>query len=186
MKRILALLTIIPLLTGCSRADNTLDMAMEFRRMIASSPEATFHTEVTADYGDKSYTFGMDCNINKDSSVQFSVTSPESIQGISGSITDTSGKLTFDDKVLLFEPIADGILSPISAPWFFIQGLQSGYIDACAASDNGYTIEIQDNYREKTIHISVCMNEKNVPVYAEIIWDGMRIMSIDIENFTFL
>ena len=186
MKRVLAILMVIPILAGCKYAGTSMASAMAFRNKISSNRECSFQTEITADYGDKSYSFSMECKVGQDNTVAFTVTAPDSIQGITGAISDTDGRLTFDDNVLLFEPIAEGILSPVSAPWFLLQGVQSGYIEACSNTNNGYIIHIQDNYIDKHVNYSVWMNQQNIPVQAEIIWEGMRIMSMKIEGFAFL
>lgn len=186
MKRVLAILMVIPILTGCKHAGASMEQAMEFRNRISSNRECAFETEITADYGDKTYSFTMECKAGQDNTVAFTVTAPDSIEGITGIISDAAGKLTFEENVLLFEPIAEGILSPVSAPWFLLQGLQGGYIEACADTDSGYIIHIQDSNMDKPVDYSVWMNPQNVPVQAEIIWDGMRIMSMKIEGFAFL
>ena len=136
--------------------------------------------------GDKFYTFNMDCKTETDGTVRFQVLAPETISGVSGVVSDNTGKITFDDKVLLFEPIADGILTPVSAPWFFIRGLKSGYIDSCMDTENGYCVQFQDNHSEMTIIVSVNVDKQNIPTQAQIIWDGMQIVSMRIEGFTIL
>jgi hypothetical protein len=79
----------------------------------------------------------MDCEADSQGSVSFRVVSPESISGITGSVDRDQGKLTFDDKALAFDLLADGQLSPVSAPWVMIHTLRGGYLSSCAESGDG-------------------------------------------------
>ena len=62
MKRIAAVMCVVLLLTGCSGADMELDRAMALREKLLAAAGCSFGAVVTADYGNLSYTFSMQCS----------------------------------------------------------------------------------------------------------------------------
>ncbi len=186
MKRMLAITIILLLCCGCSRVDSQMNRALALRERILNSEGCTFTTNITSDYGDRIYTFSMDCRADASGAVDFTVTAPETISGICGVLTEGEGKLTFDDQALFFEMLADGQVSPVSAPWLFMNTLIGGYIKACGREDRGLLIQIDDSYKEKALQLNIRTDQNDLPVSAEIFWQGMRIVSMDVENFTFV
>jgi hypothetical protein len=157
---------------------------MVMRQKLQSSG-CHFRCTVTADYGDVIHVFCMDCEADSQGSVSFRVVSPESISGITGSVDRDQGKLTFDDKALAFDLLADGQLSPVSAPWVMIHTLRGGYLSSCAESGDGMLLCIDDSYREDPLRLDIHMNHDGIPMSAEILWQGRRILSIEVESFEF-
>lgn len=186
MKRIIALVIILATLNGCSFPDSGLDAAMKLREQALRASNCSFQTTVTADYSEKLYTFGMLCTFDGKGDMTFEVIQPETISGIKGSVSNEGGKLTFDDKALLFEPLIDGLISPVSAPWVFYRTLLGGYINGCSESENGYYIQFDDSYKDDSLQLNLWTDRDVVPCDLEIIWQGRRILSMKIENFTFL
>lgn len=182
MKKILAVLILVCLFCGCSQGHSNMEKALSFRESLTASNGCTFCVDITADYVDVSYTFTLDCRVDSDGKLTFEVVSPDSIQGISGSISATEGKLTFDDKVLLFSMLADGEITPVSAPWFFINALTKGYIKGCSVSDDGMLLYINDSYSENAMEVNVLIQD-NVPTNVEIVWDNRRVIGMAVENF---
>lgn len=185
MKRIIPLLLVLVLLTGCSGQGAELDRAMALRaKMLAQS--VTFDAVITADYGDKLYTFRAACEADAKGAVRFTVVEPETIAGITGQISDAGGKLTFDEAVLSFPLLADDQLSPVAAPWVLIRTLRSGYLTSCAAEGGSLRLAVDDSYEEDALHLDIWLNENDLPSRCEILWQGRRILSVSVENFTFV
>ena len=88
--------------------------------------------------------------------------------------------------LLAFPLMADGLVTPVSAPWLFIKTLRSGYITACGKDGDNIKIEIDDSYEENALRLEIIANSDNVPVFAEIIWKGQRVLSINVKNFVLL
>lgn len=185
MKRILLVVAVVLLLCGCKLENTAYERMMEFRNRLQSSAGCTFITDITADYGENVYTFTLDCKSDNYGNVRFVVESPESIAGISGEISQNGGKLTFDDKALAFELLADGCASPVSAPWFIMRALLGGYISSCASNKDGLTIQIDDSYGENPLKLEMWTDQQLNPNRADILWQGRRIMSVEIEDFLF-
>ena len=142
--------------------------------------------EITADFGDKTYSFRVGCTADADGEISFVVIAPESIAGITGSIKADTGYLHFDDTVLAFPLLADGEISPISAPWLLIKTLRSGYIAAAGMDGDALMITLNDSYEADALQLDVWLNQEDIPIGGEFLWQGRRIISIDIEEFMFV
>lgn len=183
MKRIVtAVLAVLLLLSGCGFDNPGLDRAMKLRASLLSSG-CSFDTEITADYGDKIYTFSLRCQGDSSGYLTFEVTAPESIAGITGRISNEGGYLTFDDAALAFELLADGQVSPVSAPWILLRTLRGGYVTACSEEGEGLRLSVDDSYEEDALHLDIWLDAGDLPTRAEILWDGRRIITIAVENF---
>ena len=187
MRKLVVLLLsfLLGLLPGCGGGQDATAQAMDLRARLLSSNGYTFDTEVTADFGDKVYTFAMNCRADNAGNVTFTVILPETIAGISGVIDSNGGKITFDDVALAFGLLADGRLTPVSAPWVLVHTLHYGYITACAQTDSGVMISINDSYEDEALNLSVYLGRDGLPAEAEIFWNGRRVLSLTVKNFTF-
>lgn len=185
MKRFLPLLLVL-FLTGCSGTNSQMDRALFLRSSLEKGSGCSFSCTVTADYGDKLYSFGMDCVVDSQGSLSFTVTAPETIAGITGSVSEDGGKLTFDDVALAFELMADNLLSPVSAPWLLVHTLRSGYLTSCGLENGVLRLSIDDSYEDDAAHLDIWLDESDLPARGEIFWDGRRILSVEVNNFAFL
>ena len=185
MKRIVGLLLVMVLLAGCAGHSNQMDRALALRSKLQQK-EASFHTVLTADYGDRCYTFSMACQADVLGNMKFTVLEPESIAGISGVVSKGNGKLTFDDKVLSFDVLADDLISPVTGPWVLLETLKGGYLTSCAADGTTLRLTIDDSYQENALHLDIWLNEEDLPQRSEVFWQGRRLLSMEVKNFTFL
>ena len=182
MKRIMAVLLAVLMLAGCGLDNAELDRAMKLRAELLAS-WCSFDAEVTADYGDKIYSFTLACQGDSSGNLVFEVTAPESIAGMTGKISDDGGFLTFDGAALAFELLADGQVSPVSAPWILLRTLRGGYVTACGAEGEGLRLSVDDSYEEDALHLDIWLDSGDLPARAEILWDGRRILAVSVENF---
>lgn len=162
-----------------------MDRALSLRDAVTNGKGCTFSVVITADYQDVYFTFKLDCQANEVGDITFSVKEPESICGITGNISAEGGKLTFDDQMLVFPEMIDGQITPLVAPWLFLKTLRGGYITGCAQNDIGLLMQIKDTYFEDALQINIQTNA-DVPVFAELIWEDRRIMTLDVEAFRIL
>ena len=185
MKRILSIVVCLLLLTGCSREDIGMQRAMNLRNALLQRA-VTFDAAITADYGSYRCSFVLACKADSKGLVEFTVKEPEAIAGITGTISPTGGKLTFDGLSLGFELLADGEVSPVSAPWILIKTLRSGYLTSSGSDGQLLRISIDDSYKEDALHLDIWLTNEDVPVRGEIYWQGRRILSVAVSNFTFV
>ena len=183
MKRCLFLLLITGMLLGCNKADDGISAAITLRNKLLQCTECTFETVITADYGEKIQTFSTKNKVDNTGKLEFEVVKPEEIEGITGEIAEGTGKLTFDDKVLLFELLADEQITPVCAPWIFISTLRGGYIRSCEVLEDGYRIQMDDSYEEDALQMDIWINEDYIPIRGEILFRGRRILTLDVETF---
>lgn len=184
MKRLMGLVLVLLLLCGCTSTDG-MDRALAARSKFQSN-SCRFRATVAADYGDMIHTFVLDCEADTNGDMAFSVAAPDTISGITGRLTGESGFLTFDNEILAFDLLADGQLSPVSAPWVLVHTLRSGYLRSCAEAENGWHLTINDSYAEGALQVDIWLDSGNVPTGAEILWQGRRILTVRVESFEFL
>lgn len=185
MKRIVAVLCLLVILTGCTGPDNAMDRAMALRAKILAQA-IQFEADITADYGDKTYTFSAQCSVDSGGNLTFTVTRPETISGITGSVSASGGKLTFDGKALSFPLLADNQITPVSAPWVLVKTLRSGYLTSCGYDGDNIRMAIDDSYNDDALHLDIWLDEEDLPIRGEILWQGRRILSMEVKNFRFV
>lgn len=183
MKRIPALLLVLLLLSGCANARNQIDRALELRTRLLQGEGCSFTAGITADYGDQLHTFTLECRGDRQGNLAFTVVEPETISGITGIIGSEGGKLTFDDTALDFPLLADGQVTPISAPWLLLKTLRGGYLTGAGNEGELLRLAVDDSYEEDALHLDIWLDAENKPVQADVLYDGRRILSLTIGNF---
>lgn len=174
------------LLPGCSKTDNTLEQINQLRNSVLSANRCSFSSEITADYGDEIYSFTVNCSADSDGNMTFEVIEPTEIKGITGRFGDNYSDITFDGHVLAFPRLSDGLVTPVSAPWIFMKALRSGYIFGCANDEGQSQYLINDTYEDDPLELSLWLNESDLPVAAEISWQGRRMLTLEIKDFIIL
>jgi hypothetical protein len=186
VKRLLLLLLIGVVLSGCASDASGMNDVITLRNSLQNGKGCSLDVSVTTDYGDSLSTFALSCSFDKQQNVDITVIHPETISGIKCRISGDKGKLTFDEKVLAFEMIADGQLTPISAPWLVMKALNSAYINAIAKEKEGMLVRLDDSVNGILYSVDLWLDGNNMPRLAEIVFDGKRIVSMSITNFKIL
>lgn len=171
------------LLTGCSGAQQEIQAGMELRGALLRCSNCSFDAQVTADYGDAVYSFSMACQGDSQGDLRFTVTQPESLAGIQGTVAHGTGALTFPDTAVQFTLMADGQLSPISAPWILLSTLRSGHLQSAGQEDGLLRLSLANGYEEDALYVDVWLDEDNLPVQGQILYAGRRILSLQVRNF---
>ena len=186
MKKYAVWILIILLLSGCTGPPNEMERGVELRSKLLQSSRCTFTATITADYGDKIHTFTMNCESDSKGNLAFTVIQPESISGITGTLSGDGGNITFDDAALHFELMADNQLSPISAPWILLKTLRSGNMTSACTENENIRLSMDDSYEENPLRLDLWLNPENKPVQADILYDGRRVLSVCVANFEIL
>ena len=177
-------LCLIFFLNGCA-SNRPVENALLLRDKIANSNGCSFYAKIVADYGNEIYSFSMDCLTDKVGNLTFTVVKPTTLNGITGKVDVAGGAITFDDKILAFQTMADGQVTPVSAPWLLIKALRSGYIKGCTDEKDGFQISVDDSYEEDALHLNIWVQD-DVPRSGEIFWQGRRVLTVTVENFLYL
>ena len=172
-------------LCGCGTNGDCMQRGLQFREKLLMQG-CSFVAQVTADYGDKAYTFRVGCTADTNGDISFIVVAPETISGIRGTIKADSGYLTFADAVLAFPLLADGEVSPVSAPWLMLKSLRSGYLSSAGMDGDLLQLTLNDSYEADALQVDVWLDEEDLPKQADILWQGRRVLSLEIENFAFV
>ena len=173
------------LATGCSSENRELHQAVAFRQELLSAEGCSFSASVTADYGDSIQVFSMDCQGDQAGKLTFEITEPESIASIRGEITAAGGNILFEDRALFFPLLTDDLLTPAIAPWIFLKTLRSGYITSVGMDGELLHLSVDDSYADDALNLDIWLEEDG-PVQADILQDGKRFLSLEIEDFAFL
>lgn len=183
MKKLLAALLALVILTGCTGKRDEMDRVMTLRATLLACEMCTFDSKITADYGDAVQTFSLRCEGRSDGTLGFEVLEPETISGITGRFAAGKGELTFDDVALAFPLLADGQVTPVSAPWILLKTLLGGYLTACSMEEDLLRVTINDSYEEDALQLEVWLDSEDRPVQAEIVYDGRRIITMEVGSF---
>lgn len=186
MKKLIALLMVLVLLSGCTGKRDEMDRVMRLRAELLGSEGCSFTAHLTADYGDQIHEFTLYCEGRNNGNLGFRVEAPETIAGITGRFQTEEGTLTFDDQALAFPLLVDGQVTPVSGPWIFLKTLLGGYLTACGQEGEYLRLTVNDSYAEDALQMEIWLNEADVPVQGEIIYDGRRIVTMKLENFLIL
>ena len=186
MKRVLWLCVVLFVLSGCRAPDKNISRVLQFRESLIQSDGCAFRAKIAADYEQQVYHFTVDCKADREGNLSFTLVEPESIVGISGEVRADSGRLIFDNAVLGFPLLADGILAPVSGPWVMLNALRSGYITACSNMESGILVTVNDSYAEDALELNVWVDDQLTPFRGEIFWQGRRVLSLELDKFEIL
>ena len=186
MKKWALFLLLVLGLCGCSGDSKELERGISLRTRLLKASGISFDADVTADYGNRLHQFSMNCQSDNEGNVVFTVKAPKSIEGITGRITQDGGALTFDDVALYFELLTDDQLSPVSAPWILVKTLRNGYLRSAGQDEEGIRLTIDDSYDDGALMLDIWLNEQDLPKRAEILYDGRRILTLQINNAVLL
>jgi hypothetical protein len=74
----------------------------------------------------------------------------------------------------------------VGAPWILLKTLRGGYLNAANMEDGMLRLTIDDSYEEDALQVDVWLNEADQPFRAEILYDGRRILTLNVNHFQIL
>lgn len=184
MKKVGVIFVLLLVLTGCSQGSSELQQGMALRSKLSQASSITFDADITADYGQTLHNFSMACQSDSLGNLKFTVTAPETISGITGTVSQEGGKLTFDDTALQFDTLAEDQVTPVTAPWILVKTLLGGYLTSACTEEDAVRLSIDDRYEEDALHLDIWLDEESLPSRADIFYDDRRILSLTVKNFT--
>ena len=183
MKKCFVVLIAVFVLFGCAGKNKDMDDILRLRQKMIKGNGCSFRADILADYGNKSYVFSLGCVLKQSGDIDFEILMPETVSGIKGSVSDLGGKITFDDKVLLFEPLANGQLIPAVAPWLLFKAVRGGYIRAVSAGGDNMEYTINDSFNGVEYQTLLILKNGDQPQKAEIYWNNRRILIVDVGDY---
>ena len=168
---------------GCSGPDPAMEAALALRSRCLASEQVSLRAEVRADYITTVEEFSLACDLDREGTMAFQVLEPEEIADIRGTVRGTEGSVEFDETVLAFALLAEGRLSPLSAPWVLMKAIRSGCINAAGTEGDGVHVIIDDSYADNALTVDLWLEEGRV-TEAEIAWEGRLCVTMTVEDFS--
>ena len=182
-KALAAILLLCIFCTACSAGESGLSPAIEFRAALVQAGGCTFQAEVTADFGDSVVSFSLDCDADADGTTRLTVTAPETLSGITATVSDAGGKITYDGMSMDFGLLASGNVIPAAAPAITVTCWSSEYITAAGEDETGYRVTYEKDFDEKMLKVDTWF-ENGIPICAEVCYNNQRILNLTISDFT--
>lgn len=139
----LCVLMMTLLLSGCAGGgedQKALDLALTIRSEYLALNRFFAQTELTADYGQRVYEYGIQVDASPEETV-LTVTSPDLVAGVTGRFQTEEAFLAYDGLVLETGPLTDDGLTPITAIPALLEAVKSGYITACSAGEDLFRVD---------------------------------------------
>lgn len=185
LKKLWILCCLVLCLTACGgEKSQPTQKALDFRTGLMEAGGCSFTAVVTADYGEKVYSFTLDCSYNGDKT-RLRVLEPESIAGIAATVSGNGAVLEFDGVELEFGKLANGFPSPVAAPWLLGQCWTGEYIAWAGPDGDLERITYLRGYDDEELTVDTWLDANRVPVYAEVAQDGVRCLTVEIKDFRF-
>ena len=178
-------MTLCLLLTGCAGAEKTMQPALTLRAAILEAGGCAFTAEVTADFGETTYSFTAACTYTPEKT-RVEITAPAEIAGIAATVTDDGASLEFDGVVLELGQLAGGNLAPLAVPQILAASWAGEYIDAAGPEDSGTRVTYLRGYDEKELTVETLLSGDGVPVSGDVSSGGAAAASIIITDFTLI
>ena len=177
------------LLTGCfggGEGQKMLDLALTIRGEYLAMTQCAARAELTADYGQRIYTYTLDVAGNGEE-LTLTVAEPDLIAGITARVKQGESFLVYDDLVLETGPLTDEGLSPMSAIPAMLEQLRGGYLMAWDMEDGALRITCGDpegTPDRGTVYDLWLDAESHALLRGEVSSNGRRCIQCTFSSFT--
>lgn len=179
------MMTLCLLLTSCSAAENAMQDALAFREVLQEAGGCSFTAAVVTEVEERGYAFTMSARYAAGGPTTLTVLAPDTIAGISATMTDRDAVLSFDGVELSFGTLDDAMTTPLYAPLVFGQCWDTAYIDCAGADGDFYRVTYRLGYEQDELILETWF-DASVPVRCEIYREETLLLSATVEDFTFL
>lgn len=189
------MMTLVLTLTACggkgagNEAEELLD---ENRTRYLEMTGCSGHVDMTADYGERVYEYGVDFTWEKEGETLLTITAPENVAGTTARIHRGETALEYDGVMMDTGPLDRAGLTPIDAVPALLEYAREGFLAECALEENGEG--------GKTLH-AVCRDPEVDPgkgveaqlwfapdtgtlIRGEISEDGFTVIQCNFTGFT--
>lgn len=187
------MMTLACLLVSCGGKGGereTEELLQQIRGRYLELTACCGHGELTADYGRRVYTYGIDFSCTSEGELLLTLTAPENVAGTTAHITAGETALEFDGVMLETGPLDSAGLTPIDAIPALLRYAREGFVSACA---------IEGEEGQQTLHV-VCSDPESSPgqgveanlwfdpatlalLRGEISTDGVTVIQCEITDF---
>ena len=107
----------------------------------------------------------------------------ETLAGITAAVDETGGTVTYDGLMMDFGLLANGRLAPAAGPAVVAYCWSSAYLAAGGEEDGRFRATYEKDYEEKMLKVDTWF-ENGIPIYAEVCYNGQRILNLTISEFS--
>lgn len=171
------------LLSACGAAKESAQTPVRFRTGLNEMGRCNFTLALTADYGDFTRDFTLECHGDVAGEASLTVMSPEIAQGITATVGGEEANVSYSDTILAVESFETRPISPMAAPYLLTRAWSEGYIESCGRDGDLEQVHYLLGYGGQQLEIITCFLGQE-PQRAEIS-DGENILiSCEISDFT--
>ena len=178
------------LLAGCGRLEvsEAEQLALEIRGEYLELERCSASLEITADYGQRVYQFGMEAQVQGEDAA-LTLTAPETVAGLTARWAGEAGTLEYDGVAVETGSLDPEGLEPVSAFPVLLEAARSGYLTACALEEDGAVLRVDcgdpagtpGQGTETTLWFD---GETGALLRGEIRVDGFRVIGCTCTAFT--
>lgn len=189
---VMCVLMMTLLLSACGGAGGTSkpqEQALIIRGEYLESAGCTAKLDVTADYGQRVYTYTVDVSVAGEETV-LTVAAPQELAGITARVTGSGSSLEYDGAILETGPLDDEGLTPLSAVPTLLESARSGFIDSCTTQLLGEQETLQILCRDPALPVGQGREttlwfdaQSHALVRGEIALDGCRVILCEFLQF---
>jgi hypothetical protein len=183
---------ILILLAGCSGGSSKTaqaeELALTIREEYAARTAWSAKANLTADYGQRVYTFALTAQ-GDENETALTLTAPETVAGMTAHLKDSGGVLEYDGVWVETGTLDGGGLTPAEALPELIKTARSGYFRSACWDGDETLLRVDcgdpEGQTGKGREITLWFDrETHALTGGEISWDGARVVSCEILEFT--
>lgn len=132
------MMTLVLALTACGgkgAGNEAEELLNRTRTRYLEMTGCSGHADITADYGQRVYTYGVDFSWQKDGEVLLTLTAPENVAGTAAHIAGGETALEYDGVMMATGPLDSAGLTPIDAIPALLAYTREGYMAEYALED---------------------------------------------------
>ncbi len=188
---VICVLMMTLLLSACggTGGNGPQEQALAIRGEYLVAKGCSARLNVTADYGQRVYTYTVDVTSTAEDLV-LSVVKPEEVAGVTAHLVGGDSRLEYDGAVLETGPLALDGLTPLDAVPALLETARSGFMDNCAAELLGERETLRVAYRDPDIPARQGRQtnlwfdaQTHAMLQGEILMDGYRVILCEFEQF---
>ena len=149
------------------------------------------HVDITADYGIRVYSFGVDFTWEKEGETVLTLTAPENVAGTSAHIAGGETALEYDGVMLETGPLDSAGLSPIDALPALLGYAREGFVGECVLEEHNGELRLHATCRDPQMEPDTGVeaqlwfhSETFVLLRGEISEGGITVLQCDFTSFT--
>lgn len=183
------MMLLLLLLCACGRAENgqtAMQEAIDFRAALLQAGACSYVGQICAQVGEEVYPFTLRCGCTAEQA-EVCVLEPESIADITATVSVDNGTITYADMCIAFGEMADGTVTPLSAPAVLYACWTGEAITAAGMDGDAIRITYEKGYDSQCLTVDTWLNSENhLPFYAEICYNQACIIQMNLTDFAFV